>query len=51
MTYTIKHKTGWIAASGFYSKERAYEWLKRFDAKMYVDKTLKVEDFIIVEGK
>lgn len=50
-SYDILHKTGWVAAVGFYGIERAEQWLKNFNPKMYTDKTLKVEDFRIKETK
>ncbi|RJQ38860.1 MAG: hypothetical protein C4555_04405 [Dehalococcoidia bacterium] len=47
--YKIKHKTQrWIAASGFYDIERAEAWLARFDPRMWVDKSLRADDFEIV---
>jgi len=50
-SYKIVHITGWLAACGFYGIERAQKWLNNFDARMYTDKTLRKEDFRIVEEK
>jgi len=49
-TYRIVHKTGWLAACGFYSLERALAWLADFNPDHYVEKGLTVEDFT-VEGE
>jgi hypothetical protein len=47
--WRIVHRTqGWIAASGFYSVERAERWLASFNPKMWTDKTLRQADFVIV---
>lgn len=49
MGYKIKHKKkGWVACTTW-SKERAEKWLKNFDPKKYIDKTLKASDFEIVK--
>ena len=48
MNYYIIHKTqNWIAAIT-YSQERAEKWLNEFNPKMWDDKTLTADDFIIV---
>ena len=48
MHYYITHKTQkWIAAIT-YSQERAEKWLNEFNPKMWDDKTLSSDDFIIV---
>ena len=45
----IQHKTQrWIAASGFASTEKAGQWLAKFNPQMWMDKTLRAEDFEIV---
>jgi hypothetical protein len=52
--YDIRHKDDskyFLAASGFYSLERAEQWLRDFNPQMWMDKTLRAEDFKIVEGK
>jgi len=49
--YKIVHKSGWLAACGLYGIDRAKKWLASFDARMYDDKTLKAEEFSIVEEK
>jgi hypothetical protein len=46
----ICNKEGkWLAASGFYSIERAQAWIDKFDANFYMDKTLLKSDFEIIE--
>lgn len=50
MTYKIVHKREhWIAASGFYTRDRAEDWLVKFSPSMWMDKTLTAQDFEIVE--
>jgi len=46
--FEIRHKAGWV---GLYtwSRERAEAWIAAFDPKTYVDKSLKAEDFIIID--
>lgn len=46
--FHIKHKTGWLAACNFHSLYRVKNWLDRFNPEMYVVKTLKKKDFIIL---
>lgn len=46
MNYNIYHKTGWLAAIT-YSQERAEKWINAFDARLYDDKELLKQDFII----
>lgn len=46
--YAIKHRAGWLACETW-SIPRAKAWIEAFDAKMYVDKTLRREDFYIVD--
>ena len=50
MSYKIVHKTQkhFLLASGFYSLERAQKWISEFNPNMWMDKTLKAEDLIIV---
>ena len=48
MKYYITHKTQkWVAAITW-SDERAQLWLKQFKPNMWVDKTLKASDFIVI---
>lgn len=52
MSYKIMHKDSnrhMLFASGFYSLERAQKWVEAFNPQMYVDKTLKREDLVILE--
>lgn len=46
--YRILHeKYKWVAATGFSSMEKALAWIGRFDPSLYVDKTLKRDDFVV----
>lgn len=48
--WEVRHKTkGWIAASGFWGRERAEQWLAKFDPRMWTDKTLTADSFEIVQ--
>ena len=52
MTYKIMHKDPSkhiLFASGFSSLERAQKWVEKFNPQMYVDKTLKRDDLVILE--
>lgn len=46
--YVVKHKTGWIACATW-SLERAREWIANFDPSYYTDKTLRADDFVIID--
>lgn len=49
--FNIYHKTGWVATiSDMGGLARVKQWLTTFDPKMYTDKTLKAEDFYILDS-
>ena len=49
--FRIEHKTqGWTACLTW-STERARKWLDAFDARLYVDKALRREDFQVVDTR
>jgi hypothetical protein len=40
-----------VYASGFYTVERAEQWLASYNPRMWMDKTIQREDLEIVPGR